>query len=313
MISKLIVHAESRKRANEKLISALKRYQIAGVPTNIDFLVKCAENEVFQEAGAINTGFLEEYAEDVSIDEDSMEPSLQGKALAAFAVLLQLENRIGVRDLASARQSAPTPWSSYTGSWRMGGREGRRKLDLKLSEKDSALECWSNPDGSFDVGVPSDNDGMEYFNVAGVLDSDCRMDVVVNGTKRIPAMAAMNSNHEDGTIAVHVWPEGPDLEYSVALEVENPLVPIAHEGESSASLHGIVLAPMPGKIVRINANVGENVKSGDVVIVMEAMKMEHAVKAPRDGKVVELNYNVGDIVGDRAALAVVDDEAEALG
>ena len=308
MISKLIVHGDNREEANAKLITALKQYKIAGVPTNIDFLVKCAENPVFQEAGAINTGFLEEYAEDVSVDEDSMEPSSEGKALAAFAVLLQLENRIGVRDLRAAHQSAPTPWSSYTGSWRMGGREGRRKLDLKLSEKNSALECWSNPDGSFDIGVPSDDDGMEYLNVAGVLDSNCRMDVILNGTKRISATAAMNSTYEDGIIAVHVWPEGLGKEYSVALEVANPLVPIAHGGESALSLHGIVSAPMPGKIVRINANVGDNVKSGDVVIVMEAMKMEHAIKAPRDGTVVELNYNVGDIVGDKAALAVVDDE-----
>ena len=98
MISKLIVHGDNQEEANAKLITAFKQYKIAGVPTNIDFLVKCAENPVFQEAGAINTGFLEEYAEDVSVDEDSMEPSSEGKALVAFAVLLQLENRIGVRE-----------------------------------------------------------------------------------------------------------------------------------------------------------------------------------------------------------------------
>jgi len=308
MISKLIVYGENRKEANDKLISALKQYQIAGVPTNIAFMVKCAQHEVFQEAGAINTGFLEEYAEDVSVDEDSMEPSLQGKALAAFAILLQLENRIGVQELKSARQSASTPWSSFTGSWRMGGREGRRKLNIKLSEKDAALECWSNPDGSFDIGVPSDNDGMEYFNINGILDSNCRMNVVVNGAKRISATAAMNSNIEDGIIGVHLWLEGPGEEYSVALEVENPLLPIAHEGVGAAALHGIVQAPMPGKIVRINATVGDEVKAGDVVIVMEAMKMEHSIHAPRDGTVVEMNHNVGDIVGDRAALAIVDDD-----
>lgn len=308
MISKLIVYGDNRQEANDKLISALKQYQIAGVPTNIDFMIKCAQHPVFQEAGAIDTGFLEDYAEDVSVDEDSMEPSSQGKALAAFAVLLQLENRVGVEDLQSARQSASTPWSSYMGSWRMGGLEGRRKINLVIPERDSSLECWSNADGSFDIGVPSDNDGMEYFNVAGVLDLSCRMNVVLNGSKRISATTAMNSNMEDGTIGVHLWPEGPGEEYSIALEVENPLVPAAHEGEGARALHGLVKAPMPGKIVRINANVGDVVQAGDVVIVMEAMKMEHSVQATRDGTVVELGYSVGDIVSDRAVLAVIDDE-----
>jgi 3-methylcrotonyl-CoA carboxylase alpha subunit len=307
MISKLIVHGANRKQANEKLVAALKGYQIAGVPTNIGFMIKCAEHVVFQEAGAINTGFLEEFAEDVSIAEDSVEPSSQSKALAAFAVLLQLENRIGIQDLTTARQSS-NPWSSLTGSWRMGGRQGRRKLDLKLSDKDDALECWSNPDGSFDIGVPSVNNGMEYFTVSGVLDANCQMNAIVNGSKRISATVAMNSHIEHGIINVQLWLDGPGEEYDIAIKVNNPLVPIAHEAESAASSHGIVKAPMPGKIVRINATVGETVRAGDVVIVMEAMKMEHSIKAPRDGTVAELHYNVGDIVSDQAALALVDDD-----
>jgi 3-methylcrotonyl-CoA carboxylase alpha subunit len=307
MISKLIVHGENRTVALNRLISALKGYQIAGVPTNIDFLVKCAEHEVFQEAGAINTGFLDEHADELNVGEDFMEPSVVCKAIGAFVVLLQLENRIGVQDLVSARQSA-TPWSSYAGSWRMGGRQGRRKLNMTLSTEEPQLECWSNPDGSFDIGVPSDDQGMEYFNVAGVLDSNNRMDIILNGAKRVSGTAVMKNNNDDGTVSVHLWPEGQGEEYSVAMVVENPLVPIVHEGES-VSLRGALMSPMPGKIVRINAIVGDVVKSGDVVMVMEAMKMEHSIRAPRDGTIVEMNHAVGDIVGDMEALAVVDDDS----
>lgn len=305
MISKLVVHGENRTVALNRLVSALKGYQIAGVPTNIDFLVKCAEHKMFQVAGDINTGFLEEHAEEVSVGEDFMKPSSLGKALGAFVVLLHLENRVGIRDLVSARQRA-TPWSSYTGSWRMGGREGRRKLNITISPAESQLECWSNPDGSFDIGVPSDTEAMEYFKVAGVLDSNDRMDVSVNGVRRVSGTAVMKYNNDKGTISVHLWPEGQGKEYSVAILVENPLMPMAHEGEGASSLHGTLMSPMPGKIVRINAGVGDIVKAGDVVMVMEAMKMEHSIRAPCDGTIREMNHAVGDIVGDRQALAAVD-------
>jgi biotin carboxyl carrier protein len=189
----------------------------------------------------------------------------------------------------------------------MGGRQGRRKLNVTLSMDESKLECWSNPDGSFDIGVPFD-EAMEYFNVAGVVDSNNRMDVILNESKRVSGTAVMKNSDDDGTISVHLWPKGQGDEYSVAVKVENPLMPVVHEGES-ASLHGTLMSPMPGKIVRINAIVGDFVNSGDVVIVMEAMKMEHSIRAPRDGIIVEMNHSVGDIVGDMEALAVVDDDS----
>jgi biotin carboxyl carrier protein len=116
----------------------------------------------------------------------------------------------------------------------------------------------------------------------------------------------MKYNNDKGTISVHLWPEGQGKEYSVAILVENPLMPMAHEGEGASSLHGTLMSPMPGKIVRINAGVGDIVKAGDVVMVMEAMKMEHSIRAPCDGTIMEMNHAVGDIVGDGHALAAVD-------
>jgi acetyl/propionyl-CoA carboxylase alpha subunit len=188
----------------------------------------------------------------------------------------------------------------------MGGRQAWRKLNVTLSTDESQLECWSKHDGSFDIGVPFDEE-MKYFSVAGVVDSNNRMDVVLNGSKRVSGTAVMKGNDDDGTNSVHLWLEGQG-EYSVAMTVENPLKPVVHEGES-ASLHGSLMSPMPGKIVRINAIVGDVVKSGDVVMVMEAMKMEHSIRAPRDGIIIEMNHAVGDIVGDMEALAVVDDDS----
>ncbi|MBR6640395.1 MAG: biotin/lipoyl-binding protein [Muribaculaceae bacterium] len=57
-----------------------------------------------------------------------------------------------------------------------------------------------------------------------------------------------------------------------------------------------IKAPLPGVIVNINVKVGDTVKASDVVIGLEAMKMENAIHAGRDGKVASINVNVGDSV-----------------
>jgi len=56
------------------------------------------------------------------------------------------------------------------------------------------------------------------------------------------------------------------------------------------------MAPMPGKIVAVNVTDGAYVRAGDVLVVLEAMKMEHSIKAPVDGTVSTVHYSVGDQV-----------------
>ena len=55
-------------------------------------------------------------------------------------------------------------------------------------------------------------------------------------------------------------------------------------------------APMPGKILGIKANVGDAVKKGQVIMILEAMKMENEIVAPEDGTVASVNVGVGDSV-----------------
>ena len=57
-----------------------------------------------------------------------------------------------------------------------------------------------------------------------------------------------------------------------------------------------VMAPMPGKILSIKVKEGDSVHSGDVLLVLEAMKMENDIVAPKDGTVVSINTKVGDSV-----------------
>jgi propionyl-CoA carboxylase alpha chain len=68
---------------------------------------------------------------------------------------------------------------------------------------------------------------------------------------------------------------------------------------------GSLNAPMPGTIVNVPVRVGDAVERGTVVVVLEAMKMEHSIRAPEAGLVTELRVAIGDQVEVGAVLAVV--------
>lgn len=64
----------------------------------------------------------------------------------------------------------------------------------------------------------------------------------------------------------------------------------------------VITAPMPGTIVSVNVTAGKSVKKGEVIVVLEAMKMENEIMAPRDGVVASVSVNKGDSVDSGAAL-----------
>ena len=68
----------------------------------------------------------------------------------------------------------------------------------------------------------------------------------------------------------------------------------------------VVAAPMPGKILGVKASAGQAVKKGQVLLVLEAMKMENEIVAPQDGTVATINVSVGDSVEPGATLATMN-------
>lgn len=79
---------------------------------------------------------------------------------------------------------------------------------------------------------------------------------------------------------------------------------------SEAGAHGEgaarIVAPMPGKVVRLLVEAGQEVAAGDGIVVVEAMKMQNEMKSPKQGTVVELNVAVGTTVNGGDLLAVIE-------
>jgi 3-methylcrotonyl-CoA carboxylase alpha subunit len=80
----------------------------------------------------------------------------------------------------------------------------------------------------------------------------------------------------------------------------------AADGADHATAEGELEAPMPGRVTRVAVAVGDAVKRGQELIVVEAMKMENALVAPSDGVVKSLDAKVGDMVAPGPALIVIE-------
>lgn len=300
MISKLIVSGEDRASALDNLVSALKQYELAGLPTNIDFLVRCAQHDIFQQAGECDTGFLEHHMDGI-LHDSMVAPTPEYYAVAAFCTMLDSEKRVG-----STRTSSQShPWSSWSGSWRVGPRASRT---VQVTGEDVEVDCLCNPDGSFDIGVRLQLDADPvWFRMEGTVDKHGAVSLLVDGSKRASYSSFLKK--DGGGTIVHLWSkETSKDEYFAKIQFEDPLA--ALDSSEETVLGGTVTAPMPGKIVSINAQVGDMVKKDDVLIVMEAMKMQHSIRSPRDGMLVALSCSEDSIVDDGHNLATIDEEFE---
>ena len=84
------------------------------------------------------------------------------------------------------------------------------------------------------------------------------------------------------------------------IKEETPAAPAGAAGAVA------VTAPMPGKILGVKASAGQAVKRGQVLLILEAMKMENEIVAPQDGTVATINVAVGDSVEPGATLATLN-------
>lgn len=98
-----------------------------------------------------------------------------------------------------------------------------------------------------------------------------------------------------------------DGESIVMAQGREAIVSASGKKMKKATAHaGGLTSPMPGKIFKILKEVGSEVKKGEPVLILEAMKMEHSIRSDKDGKVKSLPYKVGELVQGGVILAEVD-------
>jgi 3-methylcrotonyl-CoA carboxylase alpha subunit len=270
MIAKLIVWDRDRAAAARRLQAALLEYEVAGVQTNLDLLRRIAAHPAFL-AAELDTGFLARHPEVLTPASD--EPPLD--ALAAAAAHVLAERAQSAREAARIGTDAHSPWTLAT-AWRVNG-DGYQDFTLRHWDNDYPVRAYPKVDGSFDLETRG-----KRVHVARQGDT-----LLLDGARhRMPV-----AQTEDLLL---VLVEGTTW----TLELIDPLLPPKTEGAGGDRL----TAPMPGRIVSVNTEPGAQVKRGDVLLVLEAMKVQMRLSAPRDGTVAAVRAQPGELVDDGAEL-----------
>ena len=284
MIAKVITHGADREQARRRLIRTLADTQIAGVHTNKTFLQRLLSDASFAQAD-LDTGLIPRRHDALFPRMDTMPAAVL--ALAAGSLLAQQ----GLAGRDRPQPDAADPWSSTDG-WRVGGDYGQH---LTLTAGDQR----------HDLRLERHAQGWQLQTADGVQALDWQATPSPDRPGTHSLRIWLNGAEHRGTVLrdgdqLHINLNGTDWN----LAVFDPLQAAGRDKEEGHG--GRLTAPMPGKIIALHVDTGAHVKRGDVLLVMEAMKMEHSILAPADGTVTELFFAVGDQVPEGAELAAME-------
>ena len=272
MIAKLIVFDIDRTQALQRLREALAASEIIGPKSNIAFLERLARHPAVVEA-RIDTGYLDRHLEEFLVGD--VAPTDQVLFAAATAALLHDE-----RNISTATADPHSPWARAD-AWRIG-HAGKRIIALTLREQRHDIEAHGH-DGCYQL-----RHGETTCEVRGARLLDDGLSARFDGESlRVPLR----------TDAAHVLlHDAHGQRYSFARTAA-----FAWESKDAAGGNQII-APMPGRIVLVKTKAGDIVEQGQELLVMEAMKMELALKAPRAGTIESINATQGEFVEADAVL-----------
>lgn len=260
MLGKLVAHAATREQAIDQLVAALGRTEVLGLPTNRQFLSACLAHPVFRVGHAL-IPFLAEQG-------DAIRGVLQKEELLALipsglAAIFSQDT-----DSNSAANSLPCPFPRPV---RL--RHRAQLLDLRVRE-------LGGGGGALEIET-----GGEVLQAVITRGVDGALTVRTGQTgQRVSAVRLKESAGQAGT-RWHVQRGSVDLFLEDAT-----LEPVASGGVAAARE---LRAAFNGKVIAVHAAPGQAVKRGDTLLVIESMKLEHAVNAPHDAVLAAVMAEVG--------------------
>ncbi|MGV0050776.1 acetyl-CoA carboxylase biotin carboxylase subunit [Mycobacterium colombiense] len=276
MLSKVIAHGGDRAEALAKLDRALSRTAILGVVTNIEFLRFLLADERVQ-AGDLDTALLDERLADYA--------PLPAPDDVLAAAGLYRQSALALR----ARRFAGNAWAAPTG-WRVGGSPAPVRTDMRTPLRSETVSVRGLPEAAtVQVGEG------ETLSAAAQVEAT-RMSVTLDGVRRDYRWAEADR---------HLWIADERGTWHLREAEENKI------HRAAGAQRAEIVSPMPGSVIAVQASSGTDVSEGDVVVVVEAMKMEHSLAAPVSGQ-VEVLVSVGDqVTVDQVLARLVPEESSA--
>lgn len=270
MIAKVIVHADNREDAVQQMRQALDECRIAGLPTNLPLLKRIAANDAFARA-KIDTGFVESL-NDASADDQQL-------CLTAACLFVLLEQNASNRQKGNSTRDPYSPWHMLPG-WRLNAT-GEDIVVLHIGETAHRVPVRYESDG-FVLTLASGT-----VTASGELLDAGRLTATI-GNRRLRAHVVRDCNMLD------IFIGGQHLR--VRLEDRDKA------GARDDAISGLLVAPMPGRVISVLVQAESTVEKGQPLIVIEAMKMEHTIRAPTKGTVTAVAYAEGDLVDEGVEL-----------
>ncbi|KAK1311153.1 hypothetical protein QJS10_CPA08g00318 [Acorus calamus] len=314
MIAKLVVWGENRDAALIKLKDCLLKFQVAGLPTNINFLQRLANHWAFED-GLVETHFIEQYKNDLFTDSNDDKVAQEGqrdaRLSAAFvAACLCKKEQIDQQKSVSGRDGLLSLWYADP-PFRMH-HCARRTIELDWDKESDGhdsellkLSVTYNSNGSYFIEM-SDNEspGMEV-EVIDLENHNFRVH-----TDWLSTDVSLAVYIKDCDTHIHIWHGKHHHHFKQMVRLEQSSEDVSqHKSSFEAMSHprGTVVAPMAGLVVKVLVENGSKVEDGQPILVLEAMKMEHVVKAPFSGYVHGLQIAAGQQVFDSNVLFRVQD------
>ncbi len=284
MICKLIVWDSNRDLATKKMINALHEFVIHGIKTNITYLIALLQNESFVQ-NTISTKFCDQYTPEIIDGINKEKEAIPAHVPLIAYSLFTLNNK----DIQERKH-----YSDEHNIWNIIGY-WREVMQIKIlyAEKE------------YYIGVESTKKNEYSFYIEGKI-----------------YQATLKENAE-GKLAFYM----DDFFYTTYVSEDT-------KGNAFLSYHGhifnllrkdilskdysvfrledfvedtnTITSPMPGKVIKINVKEGDELKKGEVLIIIEAMKMENRIFATKDCKIQKVNVKVGDMVESSTGLITLE-------
>lgn len=266
MIAKVIAHAATRSGAASTLASALRQAKLHGSTTNRALLVRILEHSEFV-GGETDTHFLQR--NDVA---DLGRPLLDEGSERLAALAAAVADQALERSTAVVLATIPSGWRNSPSQLQNRSYQGLHG--------EYAIEYSAS--GRFSL------EGAGTVEIASATADSARL--------------VVGDDEHEYDVARYGDLRYVDSRLGPARLVAVPRFPANDAEDDAGSLH----SPMPGRVIRVEVSAGDTVAEGDVLVVMEAMKMEHTLRSPHDGTVASVLCAADDQVEAGSILIVVD-------
>lgn len=270
MISKLIAWGDTREQARQRLYQALRQYHIGGVKTNIAFLQAITQHDDFISA-KLSTDFLSQQT--ISI------PLVDHRLGLVMAASFDYLNLCSTSD--EGLQAQTFAWQMHLKSdWVSRYLIDNEQFTIKVTPVSPFELILTLPSESIHLRVK-------------LLKINCQQRLEIEENSR--RSQALVETYQD----------------QIIFYTENGILTVnrfnwQHLSQLPNHLNCQLTAPMPATVVAVLKKKGDKIKAGDRLIVLEAMKMEHAIHAPNDGLLVDIFYEIGAQVNEGAELVAIE-------